>query len=121
MITYSEIPDSNIAELVVDGFVSQEDFDEISGRMTALIERHGRIRLLEEIKALGGFDLSIIPDDVRFAFHHLKDISHCAVVGERVWLEWLTRVLDPLLSCEVRYFERAEIEAARAWLRDAPD
>jgi hypothetical protein len=118
MIEYREEPNSNIAEIIINGPVSKHDYDIVCDRLVALIEQKGRIRLLEDIREIGKFDLSIIPADIRFSFHHLKDMSHCAVVGE---LEWLTKVLDPLLRCKVRYFERDGIEAARIWLRDDPD
>lgn len=121
MIDYREQPDSNIAELVIDGDVRRPDYDRVCARLEALIERHGRIRLLEDIRDIGDFDLSIIPADIGFSFHHLKDISHCAIVSRETALEWLAKVLDPLLRCKVRYFTDADIAAARAWLREDPD
>jgi hypothetical protein len=121
VINYREEPNSNIAELVVDGPISKQDYDVVRDRLLALIERHGSVRLLEDIRHIGKFDLSIIPADISFTFHHLKDISHCAVVSERAWLKWMSKALDPLVRCKVRYFERDDIAAARAWLREDPN
>ncbi len=120
MIHYRELPDSNIAEIIVDGPIEKADYDDVCDRLVKLIERQGSIRLLEEIRDIGHVDLSIIPADIAFAFHHLKDISHCAIVSEEHWLEWLAKVLDPLLSCKVRYFDRAGLQAARDWLERDP-
>ena len=117
MIDYREDAATGIAEIVVDGPISRADFDDVSARLAALIERCGRIRLLEDIRRIGRFDPSIIPADLRFTFRHMKDFSHCAIVGERKWLEWLARAFDPLVRCEIRYFDRADIEEARRWLR----
>ncbi len=116
MIDYREVPESNVAEIVIDGPVSKQDYDEVCDRLVALIERRGSIRLLEDIREIGHIDLSIIPADIAFAFHHLKEISHCAIVSEEEWLDWLAKALDPLLSCKVRYFKRQELQAARDWL-----
>jgi hypothetical protein len=33
----------------------------------------------------------------------------------------MSKALDPLLRCKVRYFERDDIAAARAWLREDPN
>ncbi len=119
MIEYRDDPGSGIAEIVVDGPISRADYDDVSARLAALIERCGRIRILEDIRRIGRFDPSIIPVDLRFTFRHLKDFSHCAIVGERKWLDWLARSLDRLVKCEVRYFDRTDIEDARRWLSSA--
>ncbi len=120
MIGYSEDPETGIAEIVIDGRITRAEFDDVSAHLTALIERRGRIRLLEDIRRLGWFDPSIIPHDLRFTIRHMKDFSHCAVVGEHRWIRWLVRAFDPLTRCEIRYFDRAEIEGARHWLRHEP-
>ncbi len=119
MIEYRDDPETGIAEIVVDGRIDRADYDDVCARLAALIERRGRIRVLEDIRRIGRFDLSIIPADVRFTFRHMKDFSHCAIVGERKWLDWLTRAIDPLVSCEIRYFDRADFEDARDWLKSA--
>ncbi len=117
MIEYRDDPGSGIAEITVDGPISRADYDDVSARLAALIERRGRIRLLEDIRRLGWFDPSIIPRDLRFTIRHMKDFSHCAVIAEQRWLKWLVRLFDPLTRCEIRLFDRAEIEDARRWLR----
>ncbi len=117
MIEYRDDPETGIAEIVVDGRIDRADYDEVCARLAALIERRGRIRVLEDIRRIGRSDLSIIPADMRFTFRHMKDFSHCAIVGERKWLEWLARAVDRLTRCRVRYFDRTDIEEARSWLR----
>ena len=117
MIEYRDDAETGIAEIVVDGPISRADFDDVCARLVALIERCERIRILEDFRRLGRFDPSIIPADLSFTFRHMKDFSHCAVVGDRNWLKWLCRATNPLVSYEVRYFDRADIEEARRWLR----
>ena len=117
MIDYRDDPETGIAEIIVDGPITRADFDDVSARLAALIERCGRVRILEDIRRIGRIEPSVIPADVSFSFRHMKDFSHCAIVGERKWLDWLARAIDPLVSCEIRYFDRADIEEARGWLR----
>ena len=117
MIEYRDDAETGIAEIVVDGPISRAEFDDVSARLAALIERCGRIRLLEDIRRIGRFDPSTIPADLRFTFRHMKDFSHCAIVGDREWLKLLARATNRLVRCEIRYFDRADIEEARRWLR----
>lgn len=118
MIEYREDPGSNVIEILVDGGISREEFDQIAARLEAQIARHGKVRLLEEIRSFGGIEPAAFWGDLKFSLRHLTDFSRCAVVTDQRWIEWVTRALDPLLSCEIRHFPPAQIEAARHWLRE---
>jgi len=117
MLSYQEIPGTNIAELVVDGKVTRQDFEDIAGRMEKLIEEHGRVRLLEEIRSFGGFELSVLWDDMKFAFGHLKDFERVAVVTDKGWIKNWSKFGNIFIKADVRVFEPSQIEDARAWLR----
>jgi hypothetical protein len=119
MIEYSEVPETNILEITVDGKVTREEFDEVAARMTAMIERHGEVRLLEVVRDIGGIEPSALWEDFKFGPKHLKDISHTAVVGDQKWLEWATALVKPFLSAEVRFFRLDQIDEARRWLAEA--
>lgn len=119
MTGYEEDPETGIVELVVDGKVTKEDFERLSGRLEAFIEKQGKIKLLEDIRDFKGFDPSVIVKGIRFDIEHLKDISHAAVVTDVGWIGPFTRAAGSFVRTEVRVFRRAEIDDARAWLRDA--
>lgn len=36
------------------------------------------------------------------------------------WIEVFTKMASPFVSAEVRYFNEAEIDRAREWLREDP-
>jgi len=115
---YKEDPDSNIVELVIDGKVTKAEFDDIAAKMEAKIKKHGKIRLLKDIRHYGFIEFSALWDDIKFGFGHLKDIEKAAAVGDQKWLAFATKMTSPLLKCEVRHFDREHIEDARRWLRE---
>jgi SpoIIAA-like len=41
-----------------------------------------------------------------------------ALVGDKTWKKWLAEFCKPFTAATVRYFERDQIEAARAWLSE---
>lgn len=118
MISYEEDPSSHVVEIKVDGAISQEQFEEIAGKLEARIALHGKVRLLEEIRGLGGIDPSTFWDDLKFSLRHLNDFSRCAVVTDRRWIEWFAKAVDPFVACEIRHFPPEQIEGARRWLRE---
>jgi hypothetical protein len=117
LIEYREDAGTNLVEIVVNGRVSKAEFDDVAARLEAAIARHGKLRVLEVVRSFGGIDPAAFWADLKFALRHLNDFSRCAVVGDKGWIETLTRGADKLIACELRHFPPARIDAARAWLR----
>lgn len=118
MIQYKEIEGTNIAEIMVDGKVTREDFDTIAPRLENFIEKHGTVRLLEEIRNFSGFELSLLWDNMKFSFGHMKNFDRVAVVTDKRWIKNWTKLGNTFINAEVEAFELDEIEDARAWLRE---
>lgn len=118
MISLQEVPGTNIIELAIDGPVSAQEFDEVVARLETAIATHGKIRVLELVKELGGVPPSKWWEDMKFGYRHMRDIERAAIVAEQRWLEVFANLVNPFFSADVRYFKPAEIEQARAWLAE---
>ena len=119
MIEYREDGSADLVEIVVDGRVGKTEFDQLAARLEALIARHGKLRVLQEIRSFGGIEPAAFWADLKFGLRHLNDFSRCAVVSNRRWIETFAEAMGKLIPCEVRHFPPQQIEAARAWLRGA--
>lgn len=119
MLTFHEVPDTNIVEFTIDGPIAPQEFDDVIARFEAAIARHGTIRVLEHVRALGGVPASRLREDLKFGFKHFRDISHAAVVAQQKWIEIFANLVNPFFSADIRYFAEADIDKARAWLRAA--
>jgi hypothetical protein len=121
MIEVQEQPDTNIVEMTLSGSVTAQEFDDTLAALKAAIERHGRIRLLEQIGELDTppIPLSKLWEDVRFSFEHLSDVTHVAVVADQGWIGVYVNMLNPLMKAELKHFKRAELDVARSWLTQA--
>ncbi len=112
---YTEHPSEPLAEIRVVGRVTQHDMDEVLPKITAFIERHGNIRLLEIVEVMKGFDTSTILDGIKFDYNHLQHITHAAIVSDISWIGLLTRAAGMIMPVSLRAFPLAEVEAAREW------
>lgn len=118
--TYREYPEHKIAELVIDGKVTHEDFNNITIQLEGFIEKQGHIKLLEEIRTLKGFDASMVWEGIKFDIKnlkHIRHISHCAVVSDIGWLSPISKAAGAFISCKIRTFTLDQIDEARAWLQ----
>lgn len=118
MIEYRGDSGPQVVEIVVDGPISRAAFGEIAARLEARIALDGKVRLLQEIRSLGGIHPSTFWDDLKFSLRHLSDFSRCAIVTDHRWIEWFAKAVSPFVACEIRYFPPEQIEQARSWLRE---
>lgn len=121
MITCRSLPHSNIVEMTIDGDLSRGDFDAVLACVTGTIEDYGSVNLLEEIRSIGKVPPSVVWDDLTWLVRHMKHIARAAVVCDEDWVERLVRLMQPLVSADVRSFALDEIDEAREWLRDSLD
>lgn len=121
MIEYKNNANDNVVELAVEGKLTEADFEQAIVQMTADIEKHGKLRLLEEIRSFEGMDLMVLWKDAQFGLKHVNDFSHVAVVADAEWMRTIAAAAGNVLSAEVKAFDRESIDAARNWLITASD
>lgn len=119
-IIYKEIPEEKSVELYVEGKVTQEGFDRITGQLHQFIETHGKIKLLEVVQNFEGFDPSMLWDGIKFDMKHIPNISHCAVVSDIGWISPVAKAAGGFISTKLRTFSLCQLEEAKTWLRN-PD
>jgi hypothetical protein len=121
MIEVREQPGTNIVEMTVSGSITAQEFDDALAVFKGAIERHGRIRVLENV---GELETPPVPwtklwEDVKFSVKHLSDVTHVAVVADQGWIGAYVNMLNPALKAELKHFKRTELDVARTWLAQA--
>ncbi|NJN23327.1 MAG: STAS/SEC14 domain-containing protein [Acaryochloridaceae cyanobacterium RL_2_7] len=121
MIEYRNNPSSNVVELTVEGKITEADFDQVIVQLKTDIEKHGKLRLLEEIRSFEGMDLIALWKDAQFGLSHVNDFTHVAVVANAEWMRTIAVAAGNILSAKVKAFEPSQIEESRTWLSNAPE
>jgi hypothetical protein len=103
----------------ISGKLHDEDYKKFVPAIDAAVAKQGKIRLLSQFVDFSGWDLRALWDDIKFATTHCREIERIALVGDRKWEEWMAKVCKQFTQATVRYFDAAQIEAARAWLAEA--
>lgn len=118
MLMQQTDPLTGVVEITVDGPMTRTDYDAVVAALEAAIAAHGKVRVVEVIRAIGPVDSSIWWQDVKWGFAHLKHIGRCAVVTDKGWLGSITRAVSAVMPAEIRVFSLAELDAARAWVAE---
>jgi hypothetical protein len=103
----------------LSGKLHDADYKTFVPLVDAEIARDGKVNVLVQFHDFHGWDLHALWDDIKFSATHCTKIKRIAIVGDKAWEKWMATVCKPFTMAKVRYFDAAEIEAARAWLAEA--
>jgi hypothetical protein len=108
-----------VLALKLSGRLHDEDYDRFVPMVDDAVTKHGKVRMFVEFEDFHGWSLHALWDDIVFAASHCEEIERIALVGEKTWQEWMAKVCKPFTGADVRYFDRADIAAARMWIDEA--
>ena len=111
-----ETEDTGIVVIKASGRLSKVDYDRFVPEFEQIARSRGPLRMLIDLDDFHGWDLSGLWEELRFDTTHQSDMGRVAIVGDRAWQEWGTRLSKSFFKAEMRYFERQEEAAARPWL-----
>lgn len=114
MLAFLERSSGNVLGIKASGKLTHADYQQLVPRLEELIQEHGKIRVLFELEDCRGWEVGAAWDDLKFGLKHAGDVERCAVVGEKKWQEWMTKLSRPFFHA--RYFDKAEFEKAWQWL-----
>src|SRR6516164_2815736 len=103
----------------LSGKLHDEDYKTFVPLVDAELAREGRVNVLAQFQDFHGWDLHALWDDIKFSTTHCAKIKRIALVGDRTWEKWMAQVCKPFTMGTVRYFDVAQLEAAKAWLAEA--
>ena len=120
---FQEIPvsEENIFAFKVTGKLTDADYQEFLPRLTTLIHKYGPLSILLELEDFKGWDLKAAWDDFKYGTEHENDFERIAIVSEKRWHGWVTRLGNLMTKAEVRYFSRDELQKAWDWLREGDE
>lgn len=108
--------ETGIFEIEVDGAPDAESYRNLIHAMDAEIAAQGKILILEIIRDVGWISPGVWWEDMGWSFRHLKDIARLAVVTDKGWVGPIAKMMNAVMSAEIRLFDFGEVEKAREWL-----
>lgn len=116
---YKEDTETNTIELVIDGRVTEDDYNRVISQLEAFIEAQPdkQIKILEIIKNYDGFDFAVLGKGIKFDIDHHQNYKKCAVVSNSGWIGPFSRFVGMFLACDIRTFKLNEVDQAKDWLQ----
>lgn len=107
----------DLVAIQVNDKIEAEDFKTLRPFLEGRIRIFGKLRLYWEMRDFEGWTLDGFWADAGFDSKHKDDFTSIAMVGDKKWQEWMTKLMEPFISAEVKYFDLDEIGEALEWIR----
>ena len=115
-IQIEDVPGEKVVEVRVSGKLTVDEYKSFVPEFDRCVASKGKIRLLFDMSQLHGWEAGAAWEDLKLGFKHFAHIERLAMVGEKKWQQMMSWLCRPFTTAEVRYFDYAEIAAAREWL-----
>jgi hypothetical protein len=119
MFEIIDLGPGKVFALRISGKLLHQDYQNFVPTVEKLIEEHGTVRCLIDMVDFHGIELRALWDELKFDVRHARQIERCAVVGDKTWEAWMTKLSRPIfVNAEIRYFDRSDEETARQWIKE---
>lgn len=121
MINIQEQPNDDILLLTVTGKLTKEDLDNLIPHLKDQVETSDHPQLFMIMEDFEGYEsASAIWKDLKLDTEYIGYFDRIALVGDKKWQEWGTRVFDKITKEELRFFSIDEKEEAKNWIEAIP-
>ena len=110
-------PEAGIVGYCVDGKVTAAQARPIFERFEQALAAGRKVRILAEMRHCGGFELAVVAEKAKHLPAIFKTVERVAIVGDTRWLEFYTKLFDPITKMEIKHFTTHERNAALEWLK----
>lgn len=116
MIRLSHSEESSTLFLEISEKLRKEDYEEFIQVVESMLQKHGKIRMLVEMRDFHGWDAGALWEDIKFDVRHFNDIERLALIGDKQWQKGMAVFCKPFTKAKVRYFDASEVRQAGVWI-----
>jgi hypothetical protein len=108
----------NVIGFRMTGKLTNADYKALAPEFEDGIKRYGKIRLLWLLEDFHGWEPKAAWDDYEYWRKYGKEIERVAIVGNKRWEEWMTKLAQLFMKGGVKYFGESQLDDAWAWVRE---
>lgn len=118
MFKYLKEHSGDLVAVMLTGKLEKADYDSLIPEIEEKMNRFGKLNMFWEMVEFEGWDVSGFWQDIKFDIKHVNDFNRVALVGGKKWEAWISNLIKPFTTAEIRYFDLSEREEAMAWVSE---
>lgn len=116
MFVILDLTRDNLIGFRVEGKIEKSDYEKIQALLDKTEREYEKLKLYIEIGNIEGMSFEALWEDFKTWFGHIRKLSKVAVTGKGGVEKVLTKLTNPFVSAEVRFFSFNETSKARDWI-----
>lgn len=108
---------NNILQVQLLGKLDTAAYANADDSLDAYVRDHGRFKLLLDLREFDGWHgLAALGDHLKLVRDHRHIPTKVAILGDEGWQKLAQKLMRHFISAETKYFDKADADAANAWL-----
>lgn len=116
MLDIGKPNENNVVTVTASGRLTKEEFEKSAPELEELYQRHDKLRFFIKLDDFSGFEIGALWEDLKFYRKHANESGRTAIVGDKTWEEWATRLSSVFFSPEVEFFYKDRENEAWEWV-----
>lgn len=97
--------------------LTEQELKELKPIFDKHLAQHDRATLFIKIEDFEGWeDAQTFISDLTYQFEYVGEFEQIAIVGDRKWEGWVTKLFDLFTEGDIEFFETDEEEQAWMWI-----
>lgn len=117
MIEKLDESSENVLGFKLTGDITKSDYETMVPEIEAAVKEYGNGSLLLEMTDFKWEKVEAWGADMKFGRDYHKKISKMAIVGDKEWEKWLTKLAAPFYAVEANFYYADDKDSAWVWLR----
>ncbi|HEY2802097.1 MAG TPA: STAS/SEC14 domain-containing protein [Chthoniobacterales bacterium] len=110
--------EGNLITVRVSEKLTPADYADLIPAWDRLLAAQGSMRMLFIMENFHGWEPGAAWKDLCYGTKHARQVDRVAMVGEKSWQEWLTKIGSIfVIHTQVEYFDSAHLAEAERWVR----
>jgi hypothetical protein len=116
MLRIDNLTENKVLTITANGRITKEDYEQLLPELEELLNKHDSLRFYIELENLSGFEIGALWKDVKFDFKYKNQYGRTAIVGEKKWEEWGTKISRMFFDSEMKFFYEDQSDDAWNWV-----
>lgn len=116
MLNIEKPNENNVVKVTASGKLTKQEYEEKLPELEALYRDNEKLRFFIKLEDFSGFEIGALWEDLKFYRKHANESGRTAIVGDKTWEEWATRLSSVFFSPEVEFFYKDRENEAWEWV-----
>ncbi|NNE66232.1 MAG: STAS/SEC14 domain-containing protein [Pyrinomonadaceae bacterium] len=116
MLRIGKLNENGVLTINVSGSLTKEDFDRHLPELEILLEQQDMLRFFIKLEDFSGYELDALWEDIKFDHKHKNQYGKTAIVGEKRWEEWGTKLSSLFFDAKMKFFYNDQSDEAWKWV-----